>query len=783
MGGRSGLPEPIGADVTRYITLVLRYWLLVVAAVVGVTVAAGLVLKDAAIVSTIGGLFLGESPAYQRYVERTRVYGNDELLIVAIEGLDLAAPEARAQLARAVAALREHPDLGRITSLLDFAEVTLDEGALGLSTFAQAADAAGADAGALLQRLCRESLAGGLLISTDCRHAAVVVELDQDQGRQVEAYTQIAADVVEIFTRAGFEPGQLRQTGLVGVLAEVMHETVFNLTRLFPVVGVVLLLTVLLIFRQLWPVLITGVVALIGVTWTLGFGVLLFEQIDVFMALCPIFVLIIAFADVIHICSAYQLELASGADKREAIERACSEVGAACLFTSLTTFAGFVSIAVVPAPVFRQSGLILGFGVAISLLLALSLTPLLLRLLPEPTPLRRGAGARIQDLIDQLLAAISRLTQRRPWWVVGAFAVLAALAALGMNQIKVETEFSKRLAADNRIRVDQRFFQKHFAGANSLEVFVSSAKDGGLLEPALFTEIAGFADALDQIEGVDRVLSVVDLVREAQGLLDAEGQTPAGLPTTRAALAQLLLLLEMDERARLETLIDQERGTARLHLRLEVEGFMATREVGQAVRAAATNLLDDSVEVEVSGLTFLLGEWLQRLVEGQQAALMAALLTIFLMMVVALRSTGAGVWSMIPNALPLLVLLGYVGWAWDTVDSDTYIVCLVAIGVGVDDTIHFLMRYRRELLRSGEVEVALERTFAYSGRAIIMTSVILVAGFSPFSLSGYFTTQMFGTLLPACLVVALAAVLVLVPALISLGAFGFQRPEQEDEAA
>jgi len=152
MGGRPGLPEPIGADVTRYITFVIRYWLLVVAAVVGVTVAAGLVLKDAAIVSTIGGLFLGESPAYQRYVERTRVYGNDELLIVALEGFDLAAPEARAQLARAVEALREHPDLGRISSLLDFAEVTLEEGALGLTTFAQAADAAGADAGALLQR-------------------------------------------------------------------------------------------------------------------------------------------------------------------------------------------------------------------------------------------------------------------------------------------------------------------------------------------------------------------------------------------------------------------------------------------------------------------------------------------------------------------------------------------------------------------------------------------------------------------------------------------------------
>ena len=123
--------------------------------------------------------------------------------------------------------------------------------------------------------------------------------------------------------------------------------------------------------------------------------------------------------------------------------------------------------------------------------------------------------------------------------------------------------------------------------------------------------------------------------------------------------------------------------------------------------------------------------------------------------------------------IPLVLLMGYLGWFWDKVDTDAIIAAMVAIGIGVDDTIHFLMRYRRELRAGRDVAAAVEGAFHYSGRAIIITSIILVLGFAPFAVSDYFTTHMMGTLLPGCLAAALATDLFLLPAMIRLGLFRF----------
>jgi predicted RND superfamily exporter protein len=146
------------------------------------------------------------------------------------------------------------------------------------------------------------------------------------------------------------------------------------------------------------------------------------------------------------------------------------------------------------------------------------------------------------------------------------------------------------------------------------------------------------------------------------------------------------------------------------------------------------------------------------------------------MMCIGLRSLRVGLWSMIPNLLPLFALGGYLGLFWDYVDSDVLAVSVIAIGIGVDDTIHFLMRLRLESRRQPDTAAAIEQTFRYSGRGIVITTVVLVLGFSVFATSDYLSMYMLGTLLPLTLVVALVADLFLVPALVALGAIRFRGP-------
>ena len=179
--------------------------------------------------------------------------------------------------------------------------------------------------------------------------------------------------------------------------------------------------------------------------------------------------------------------------------------------------------------------------------------------------------------------------------------------------------------------------------------------------------------------------------------------------------------------------------------------------------------LGEGLTVEPAGLQYLLRDWLEELLAGQRRGLGFAFGAVALMMILGLASLRTGLWSMVPNTLPLVALGGLLGLCWDSVDSDVAGVAMIAIGIGVDDTIHYLMRLRVEWDRQETVADAIRAAMHYAGRGIVITTVILVLGFAPFALSDYVTLLFFGTLLPYCLVVALLADVLLVPAMVQLG--------------
>jgi predicted RND superfamily exporter protein len=179
----------------------------------------------------------------------------------------------------------------------------------------------------------------------------------------------------------------------------------------------------------------------------------------------------------------------------------------------------------------------------------------------------------------------------------------------------------------------------------------------------------------------------------------------------------------------------------------------------------------------------LLGSWLDEIVDGQRNGVLASSVVICLLMMLGLRSAKVGLWSMIPNLFPLVVLWGCMALVWNPVDSDTLVVAMMAIGIGVDDTVHFLMRYRVEADRTASTSEALHRTFAFAGRAIVTTTVILGLGFLPLAGSSYIPLRFVGILLPGSLVLALLADLLLVPALVQVGWMRFSQQGARGEPA
>ena len=265
---------------------------------------------------------------------------------------------------------------------------------------------------------------------------------------------------------------------------------------------------------------------------------------------------------------------------------------------------------------------------------------------------------------------------------------------------------------------------------------------------------------------------MVSLVDVLEQLHSALGGTDA-LPQSREALAQYLLLFEMSGGEDLDRMLNFERTTTKLIARLDSGAMRQTHTVSMLAADLAATHLPSTASFEATGLSTLFGGFLDELFTGQRNGLLFSISSIGVMMMLGLRSLRNGLLSMLPNVLPMLAVGGLAGLVWDQVDSDTVIPAMIAIGIGVDDTIHFMVRLRLEAKRAPLPE-AIRQTFQFAGRGILFTTIILVLGFLPLALSDYFSIWMMGTFIPLALVVALATDLLLVPAMATWGLFQFR---------
>ncbi|MCJ7771767.1 MAG: MMPL family transporter, partial [Desulfobacterales bacterium] len=720
-----------------YLRFILRRRWPILLGLIAITAASLIMASHGVVSSSIGGLFLGENPDYPKYLNRANDFGSDDVIIVAIEDSKFLSLSSQDRIERTVDEISVMPHVKDVRSVLDVQEIVGTDDALYVDTYAEKTHQLPENIGTILDKLCKDRFAEGIFVSRDCQHTAVIVELDPDPNRPSEMIPGLIDSIINAFETSGYNRKQLHVVGLSANIAAVMQETYYSIRTLFPIVLVVLLAAVWIMFRRIWPMAITGTVALIAVAWTVGFSIMLDRHVSIFTGILPAIILIISFSDVIHLCSAYLLELNDGKSKKEAILASGVDVGAACIFTSITTFFGFVSLSLIPTPASRLLGLSLGFGAATALILAITLAPILFSFMPVPKTWRKGTSGRVQDLLDRFLSFTAKISFKIPWVIIIIFVVFFAAIITGITRFTIETDFAKRMSVDHPLRVDGRYFNKNFVGSNTVDIYIRTFEPDDLLQPEMLKKLAQCQKILENQPEISRTHSLVDLFETLHKEFDPEGAEHNSIPDSREALAQYLLLFEMSGGRDLERLIDFDRRVMRMIIYLPKEEYRHTAAMGNRSRDLIQETLGDSVEVKASGLVYLLGDFFEVILEGQQMALFLAFVSIVLMMMIGLRSIGAGLWSMFPNMLPLFALFGYLGLFSDYVDSDVLIIAIMAIGIGVDDTIHFLMRFRIESQRQDDIQKAIKRTFFYSGRGIVITTVILVVGFAPFATSDY----------------------------------------------
>jgi hypothetical protein len=739
--------------------------------------------------SSLVECFMSDRSTYESYREQLAAYGggsDDVLLLVTDEGSDVFNAETLDRIRTAADALQNHASVERAISIVDapylannrpisFREVTaksaaraaLDRGQLPIRTDAEPvlywprsqqlrsrADLALVRAGVLE----KDPLAR-LLVSRDGRGLLIVIQLDESASRVGSAPQLLAAELKQILRENGLGRQAVHAAGSLVIESSMLSVATQTAQVLLPISLTLICLIVWLIFHRLSLVLLTVVIAAVATSWSVGAAALAFGHITLLVAAAPMLVLVISTSDTIHIASAYDAEMRSGSAPRDAVVRTITGVGGACILTSATTFVGFISLMLIPAATLQHLSLAIAVGVASALLLALTICPIVLDALPA----KRGGTSHTpaSRLVYGLVVVCRRIALGYPRAVTIGLVGLMILSAAGAMRLELIADFPARFPPSHDARRATELLNSRFHGANSLDMFLNVAP-ARLYDDDVHAGLAAAEQrVLSELPAVRHIVSLNVVLRTGEALLGF----PPDEPTTSTRRSALTRLFVSQAGGAAASLVDTDGGGLRVTLQIAPTGVFSSLDVARRVDEIFREELPADVKVDTTGSYVVIGRAAELVIASQRRGSLICFVSVLTLIAIGIRSLKLSLLAVPANLLPLALLGGILSLSGRPVDSDILGVAIVSFGLAVDDTIHFLHRYRVERATT-DYRAALERTYEYTGVAILRTTAVLSIGLAPFAWAGYLSLWFLGTYLVFVLVCAVAGDLLLLPATI-----------------
>jgi hypothetical protein len=766
-----------------------RWW--VIAAVMASSLALGLRIPQLEIDTSAENFLAADDPIKVAYDQLRDRFGRDQLVILAIEPPEIFDLDFLAKLARLHADLEaEVPHLDEVLSLVNARSVHGVGDQLLVDDLLEEMPADAAQLAALRERVLGTPSYIDTLISADARVTSVIVRSDAYssaglEGRELEGFDDgdaaapprafLSSDenaaVVEAVKAvvARHETGDfpVRMAGSAVLPHELGLAMLREVPRFFgaAVLSIAVLLGLLL--RRVLPMLMALAVVVLSVVATLGLAQVLGYRVTLSTQILPSFLLAVGVGYSVHLLVLFLQELDARGDRREALEEALRHSGLPIVMTGLTTVGGMASFLSASLAPIQELGVTGSAGVALTLVYTLLLLPALLAVVP----LRPRPGGLAIDMENRLLSAISRLSARHPWPVAVTTLGIAAVSLVIALHVKFSSDPLAYLPASNPFRQSMYYVDERMGGALSLEVVVDTGRENGLHEPDVLARMEQMRTRVDEFREqglkVRKTTSVLDVAKETHQALNENRPDFYAIPRERELIAQELLLFENSGSDDLEQLVDSQFRLARFSVRtLWEDGLAKAAFVDRATREFS-EIMGDGVDLTISGMAAVITRTVRATTHTLASSYLLALLTITPMMMM-LGNVRAGLVSMVPNLVPIAMSLALMVPTGIPLDMFTLMTGNIAIGLAVDDTIHFIATFRRYLAQTGDPLKSVDLTMATTGRALLFTSVVLTSGFLIFALSSMANLQAFGLLTGFAIGIAVLFEFTATPALLVL---------------
>ncbi|MDJ0789229.1 MAG: MMPL family transporter [Myxococcota bacterium] len=706
-------------------------------------------------------------PSQEVYARAVANFGEDEVYVIAMETDDGVFTVPALEVLREVSDRIVHfPEVRQVQSLTDVVAFRYDaEGDwIEVADFMEEIPRDPEALAALEAEALGEVLYQKTLISDDGRTAAVNVTFRKMSDAEF-IDSQVDERVMAVLAELERPGIRFFVAGRSHAKVNVYHLMIRDMQVMIPLALGVVALGLLVVFGTRRGVVIPMAVILIATVWTFAAIAWLDQPLTVLTTLMAPMLAAIGSVYGIHGIARYEEEAAQASTPREAAQRALEHMRLPVLVAGLTTMIGFGALMITDVPAVFDIGGFAVLGVGSITLLSLTLLPAALALAPlRPAGSGFGISGWVARTIDAGLSRVATAVAARPSVYIGIWVVAFGICAAAIPRIVIDTDYLSMLPTDSPVRVEFEAVNRLLSGAVPIYISFEGEERGAFRHPEALHVLRELEERADGIETVGHTASVVDTVRVMNRRMAKDDPAEERIPDTRGAVAELLF---MAPKGHLDRYTNVNHSNANVMVRTGAVGTAAVRKVVAELEA----LLEEvgpapGATAHVTGNAILLAHSADGITRSQPRTIGLAAVAIFVLISFAFRSLRLGAVAMVPNVVPVVVYFGVLGLGAAPLSLATSLIGSVALGIAIDDTAHFLVRYGSERRTGNSPLEAARITGMRVGRPIAITSFMLMLGFLVVSLSSFETLRQFGLLSAMTMGVCLLTDLVLLPALL-----------------
>ncbi|MEN8210435.1 MAG: efflux RND transporter permease subunit [Thermodesulfobacteriota bacterium] len=562
------------------------------------------------------------------------------------------------------------------------------------------------------------------------------------------------------------------------VITDFLKRSMVKDMRKFMLIAFITIAILLFImFRRISGVILPLLIVILSLLSTISLMAMSGVPIKTPTQILPSFLLSVAVGASVHVLVIFFQHFDKNRSKKDAIVFALGHSGLPILMTSLTTSGGLLSFSTAAVAPIADLGIFASVGVLLSFIFTIIFLPAFLAIIPlkaksKTISLKGKTKGKNAAIMDKILNFAVHISTTRPVQVLALFFIIMLIAISSIHKIRISHDPVRWLPdAPGGIRMVNEKIDRVFKGTTSLEVIVDTGKQNGLYDTEFLNKLENASNYFEQYKDdkcfVGKAFSITSVVKETNQALHENNSQFYSIPQNRELIAQELFLFENSGTDDLEDFTDSQFSKARFTIKMPFVDAIAYSGFIKMTEGYFKEKFPLS-DIQLTGMIAMLARVLENALYSMLQSYLYAFIVITILMILLIGKLKMGILSMIPNIYPIVIMLGIMGWFDFPMDLFTMMVASIAVGLAVDDTIHFMHNFRKYFEKYNSAQKAVHETLHTTGRAMLVTTCVLSTGFFTFMFSSMNNLFNFGFLIGITLIMALLADYFIAPALMVL---------------